>query len=140
VGEFWGLKAQETLIFRYLSSTSAEQIFQTPPDLSPVSILLAMLFSLLTARVRHQSYRRYPHVAVTVDAKSAATPPGTELLCFTRIRGRKPRYVPAKAIRHPNPILLINAEIKSPLVIFPGFFPDFEATNFPCCGRRTIRV
>src|ERR1700730_8780416 len=47
-----------TLIFRYLSSTSAEQIFQTLPDLSPVSILLAMLFSLLHRRRRCDSPAR----------------------------------------------------------------------------------
>jgi hypothetical protein len=52
---------------RYFSSTSTEQISPIPPDLSPVSIRLALLFLLLvvvckpTRRVQDRHYARDPN-------------------------------------------------------------------------------
>src|SRR5262247_4105970 len=52
-----------------------------------------------------------PYVALAVDVETAIDDSGLEILGFARIRGREARHFIA-AIRNPDPILLINGEVK----------------------------
>src|SRR5208283_3983376 len=54
----------------------------------------------------------HPDVAPAVDAKTATVEPDLEVLGLARISGGKPCDVVDAAISHPNPVLLINAEVK----------------------------
>jgi hypothetical protein len=66
---------------------------------------------------------------LTVDAKTAAASTSAELFYFARIRCRKPRYVTAKPIRHPNPVLLINAQMERPQKRLARFYVTPLADN-----------
>src|SRR5215469_11317214 len=52
-----------------------------------------------------------PYVALAVDVKTAVDDSGPEIFGFARIRGRKTRHFVA-GVRDPDPILLINGEVK----------------------------
>src|SRR5499426_3555502 len=54
-----------------------------------------------------------PYVALTVDVQTAVDDSGLEIFDFARIRGRETRHLVA-GVRDPNPILLINGEVKWP--------------------------
>src|SRR5450631_1505780 len=53
-----------------------------------------------------------PHVPLTVDAQAAIVDSGLEVLGLARIGGRKARDVVNSAIGHPDPFLLVDAEVK----------------------------
>src|SRR5262249_49157769 len=52
-----------------------------------------------------------PYVAPAVDVKAAVDDCGLEIFGFARIRGREARHFIAR-VRDPDPILLINREVK----------------------------
>src|SRR5215813_6929508 len=52
-----------------------------------------------------------PYVALAVDVKTAVDDSGPEIFGFARIRGREARHFIAR-VRDPDPILLINGEVK----------------------------
>src|SRR5215813_9651666 len=54
-----------------------------------------------------------PYVALAVDVETAVDDSGLEILGFTRIRDREARHFIA-GVRDPDPILLINGEVKWP--------------------------
>src|SRR5215831_21343815 len=54
-----------------------------------------------------------PDVALAVDVKTAVDDPSLEIFGFARIRGREARHFIA-GVRDPDPILLINGEVKWP--------------------------
>src|SRR5215468_2311578 len=54
-----------------------------------------------------------PYVALAVDVQTAVHNSGLEIFDFARIRGRETRYFIA-GVRDPDPILLINGEVKWP--------------------------
>ena len=53
-----------------------------------------------------------PHVALTIDAKPAATPTSVKFFRLAGIRSREPCHVPTHGIRYPDPILLIDAQME----------------------------
>src|SRR5262247_724542 len=54
-----------------------------------------------------------PYVALAVDVETAVDDSGLEILDFARIRGREARHFVA-GVRDPDPILLIDGEVKWP--------------------------
>src|SRR5262247_2353385 len=54
-----------------------------------------------------------PNVALAVDVETAVDDSGLEIVGFARIRGRKARHFIA-GVRDPDPILLIDGEVKWP--------------------------
>src|SRR5215831_3423459 len=54
-----------------------------------------------------------PYVALAVDVKAAVDDCGLEAFGLARIRGREARHFIA-GVRDPDPILLINGEVKRP--------------------------
>src|SRR5262245_66045414 len=52
-----------------------------------------------------------PHVALAVDVQTAVEDSGLEIVDFARIPGREARHFIA-GVRDPDPILLINGEVK----------------------------
>src|SRR5499433_1645037 len=54
-----------------------------------------------------------PYVALAVDVETAVDDCGLEIFGFARIRGREARHFIA-GVRDPDPILLINGEVKWP--------------------------
>src|SRR5215510_10304144 len=54
-----------------------------------------------------------PYVALAVDVKTAVDDSGPEIFGFARIRGREARHFIA-GVRDPDPILLINGQVKWP--------------------------
>src|SRR5262245_39097290 len=54
-----------------------------------------------------------PYVALAVDVQTAVGDSGLEIFGFARIRGREARHFIA-GVRDPDPILLINGEVKWP--------------------------
>src|SRR5499426_1843783 len=54
-----------------------------------------------------------PYVALAVDVETAVDDAGLEILGFARIRGREARHFIA-GVRDPDPILLIDGEVKWP--------------------------
>src|SRR5262245_31107184 len=61
-----------------------------------------------------------PYVALAVDVQTAVDEPGLEIFGFARIRGREARHFIA-GVRDPDPILLINGEVKRPEERFARF-------------------
>src|SRR5215813_8908274 len=55
-----------------------------------------------------------PYVALAVDIEAAVDDCGLEILGFAWIRGREARHFIA-GVRDPDPILLINGEVKWPV-------------------------
>src|SRR5262245_31951738 len=55
---------------------------------------------------------RHPDVSPTVDAEAAATPAGREFFGLARIGSRKSRDMRANGIRHPDAVLLVDAEME----------------------------
>src|SRR5262250_1094729 len=56
---------------------------------------------------------RDPHVALAVDVETAVDDCSLEIFGFARIRGSEARHLIA-GVRDPDPILLINGEVKWP--------------------------
>src|SRR5215510_9169955 len=56
---------------------------------------------------------RDPDIALAVDVETAVDDSGLEVVDFARIRGREARHFIA-GVRDPDPILLINGEVKWP--------------------------
>src|SRR5262249_34572074 len=54
-----------------------------------------------------------PYVVLAVDVETAVDDSGLEIFGFARIRGRETRHFIA-GVRDPDPILLINGEVKWP--------------------------
>src|SRR5262250_3390448 len=54
-----------------------------------------------------------PYVALAVDVQTAVDDSGFEIFDFARIRGREARHL-LIGVRDPDPILLINGEVKWP--------------------------
>src|SRR5262245_558139 len=54
-----------------------------------------------------------PYVSLAVDVETAVDDSGLEIFDFARIRGREARHFVA-GIRHPDPILLVDGEVKWP--------------------------
>src|SRR5262245_64008271 len=54
-----------------------------------------------------------PNVALAVDVQTAVDDSGLEIVGFARIRGREARHFIA-GVRDPDPIPLINGEVKWP--------------------------
>src|SRR5215472_16403152 len=52
-----------------------------------------------------------PYVALAVDVKAAVDDSGLEIFGFARVRSREARHFIA-GVRDPDPILLINGEVK----------------------------
>src|SRR5215472_9571724 len=52
-----------------------------------------------------------PYIALAVDVETAVDDSGPEIFGFARIRGREARHFIA-GVRDPDPILLINGEVK----------------------------
>ena len=53
-----------------------------------------------------------PNVPLAVNGKTAIVDPGLEILGLARISGREARDMIDTAIGHPNPVLLVDAEVK----------------------------
>src|SRR5271167_4851788 len=53
-----------------------------------------------------------PDVPLTIDAKTAAVESNLEIIDLRRIGGRETRDVVDAAIRYPDPVLLVDAEVK----------------------------
>src|SRR5215510_9784806 len=56
---------------------------------------------------------RDPYVALAIDVQAAVDDCGLEILGLARVRGREARHL-ITGVRDPDPILLINGEVKWP--------------------------
>ena len=53
-----------------------------------------------------------PNIAAAVNSKAAIIDSGLEILGFARIRRGEACHVVHSAVGHPNPVLLVDAEMK----------------------------
>src|SRR5215472_6505439 len=78
-----------------------------------------------------------PYVALAVDVKTAVDDCGLEIFGLGRISGREARHLIA-GVRHPDPILLINGEVKWPEERFARLGAVAFADD-PTLGPVTLR-